>query len=121
MCLNCLYNVDVMASLVLQVKHHVGKLPVGNRCTEAVVADLKILAKEAKEIAVGKKDRPGTVFPDQRPLLAEVGSEIGNHSPFSGLTYTRIPGETVNSALSWTQGATGQNLSGRIDATSDLS
>jgi len=72
-------EIDVVAAQILEVEHHPGQLGGLGFAAFAEVADLEILAEEAKEIAVGEEDRPRSPCSHQRVLFYEMGAMAGNH------------------------------------------
>ena len=66
------HEVDVDAADPLEVEHDLDELIDGEVAAAAAVADVGILAKDAAEVAAGKKDRSGTARADQDGFFAEV-------------------------------------------------
>jgi hypothetical protein len=62
-----------MASVLLQGEHDGRQLRSGYFLTMALVADVKVLAKQTHEIAVGKKNGAGAGGAHQGLFLTEMG------------------------------------------------
>jgi hypothetical protein len=57
------------------MQHHTGKVFIGCLFTMTQVADVVILAEDAQQIAVGKKNRTGSMGAHQRILFSKMGIE----------------------------------------------
>jgi hypothetical protein len=67
------------------------------------VTDIKILAEEAKQVTMGKKNRPGTVVAYQRRFFAKVWHTAGYNSQFTGPAMSCLSGKAVSMAAARTQ------------------
>ena len=66
------YKVDVVATLILQGKHHGRQLSIAYFLAEALVADVVILTEIAQQIAVREEDGTGTVCPNKRCFFSKM-------------------------------------------------
>src|SRR5690554_1619392 len=73
------HQIDVVASLFLQMEHHPSQLFIGYLPAPPSMGDSPVLAKDTAEVAVREKDGPRTASAHQRRLLAEMGVITGNH------------------------------------------
>jgi len=69
------------------------------------VADVKILAKQTLQIAMGKKNRTGTVVADQGLLLPKMRAEAGYPGELAGIAKPCFARQPVNAAFSGTKHA----------------
>jgi len=67
------HKVDVTTPCFLKGKHGLGKYFWRPLNTFYFVADIKVLAKDTKEVATGKKDGTGTVLSNKWPFLPKMG------------------------------------------------
>jgi len=66
----------------------------------SLVTDVKVLAKQAQQIAVGKKNRAGTVGSDQRRFFPKMRIVAGHPGEFSCLAGSRFAGKSINATFS---------------------
>jgi len=78
------------------------------------MADIVILAKNAEEVAGGKKDSSRAVLTDERTFLAKVRTITGNRSEFADTAYAKIAGYPVHPAVLWADGATLHHFPGLV-------
>jgi len=67
------YKINIVTAKFLEAQHHVGQFPGSYRATTAFVADIKVLAKVAKQVTICKKDGSGSMYPGNGRFLPEVG------------------------------------------------
>jgi len=77
-------EVDIMATLGLEMEHHEGHFFRFYLPALAQLADLVVLTKLASQVAPGEEDGPRAMIPHQGRLLAEMGVVTGNHGPLPG-------------------------------------
>ena len=106
------HEVDVVAAGGLQLQHDVGQLAIGHFPAFAAVADFKILAEVAQEIAMGEEDRSRAVTAHQWGLFAEVGIVAGHLGPGAGPAVADLARGTIHAATARAKGAAGQRRSG---------
>ncbi len=73
-------QIDITATLFLQIHHHLGKIQFVNRETARPfrMADIVILAKDAEQTATAEKDGSRTVLTHQYSLLPKMGPIADN-------------------------------------------
>ena len=83
------YQIDIGALVVFLVhQHHGCQLFAGIDGTFPTKAKLIILAVYTAEIAVGKKDSPGTPSANQLPFFTKMRPNAGYFQPVPGSTET---------------------------------
>ena len=87
-----------MASLLLELYHHLRQMVRGYDLPHAEVADLPVLAKNAPKVAAGKEDGPRTMIPDQDVFLAKMRGVTGDLQLFAGTAYTASTAMPVDPA-----------------------
>jgi hypothetical protein len=96
-----------MASLVLQLNHHLCQLMVID--FKAVVwpgmADVIVLAKRTEQTAAAEENGSGAVLPNQHRFFSKMGAITGNRSMGSGATQAEFSSQPIDLAPAWTQGA----------------
>jgi hypothetical protein len=93
-----------MAPGLLQVYHHGGKLFIGHFRTAAFMADVKVLAENTKQVAVGKEYGAGAVSSNQWGFLAKMRVIAGNPCASPGFTYPeRFRTHAIDPAFPWTE------------------
>ncbi|MEI2769540.1 MAG: hypothetical protein V9G98_01945 [Candidatus Competibacter sp.] len=80
-------EVDVVATLLLQVEHHAGQRLRRNCPPRPLLADFPILTKHATQVAPGKKDRPRSSPAAQRIFLAMMWTAAMHHRLFAGVAH----------------------------------
>ena len=78
-------KINIVASAVLQVEHHCGQLLTGYLLTATLMTDVKVLAEQTEQIAMGKENCTGAAVSDQRLLFAKMGVVAGYPCEFSGI------------------------------------
>jgi hypothetical protein len=99
------YEVDIVASLLLEMNHDVRKFLGRHPLSLTTVADIVVLAKYAVEITVGKEDGPRSSSPHQWSFFSEVGSETRHYRVPCTPTMSLFSREAVHLAHPGTQGA----------------
>ena len=98
-------NVDVVATLGLQGQHEMREGIVIDLLSPSKMADIVVLAENAKKVAMGYKDGPGTMLSHQWPFLAEMGVDRGDSCKPGCLAKAGLSGKPVHLALPGTHGA----------------
>ncbi len=76
-------KVYIVATGILQKKHHAGYLLAGYFIAAAFMADIVILAEITQEVAVSKKYSAGTIMSNQQGLFSIVRMITGNRCIFT--------------------------------------
>jgi len=79
------------------------------------VADIKILAEGAKEIAGAEKNCAGTAPANQGGFLSEMGVQACHSCPAAGTAKTHFAGKPIDVTFPWAQGAASHQINGLID------
>ena len=98
-------KIDIVAALLLEMDHDGGQVPGRDLFPFAAVADVPVLAENAKKIAVGEKNSPRAVAPHQGVFLAEVGAVGGHHRLIPGAANPQFAVMPVHPAIVRTEGA----------------
>jgi hypothetical protein len=96
-------KINIVAPLILQSEHHGGQLIFGHFLTVTLMADFKILAKQAQQVAMGEKNGTGSMSADQRFLLTEMRIAAGHPGLFAGMAGAGFIDQPVDTAFSWTK------------------
>jgi hypothetical protein len=96
-----------MAPLLLQLHHHLCKLPVIDRKAALFfrVADIVVLTERTEQATAAKENGPGTMTPNQNGLFTKMRSIACNLCTGSGATQANLSRQTINIAAAWTQAA----------------
>ena len=98
-------EINVVTPAILQMKHYTCKLLIGYLFTVTQMTDVIILAEVTQQVAVGKKNRTGTLVSHQRVLFPKVRIETGDIGCWACFAYTGFPGRPINLASSGAEGA----------------
>jgi hypothetical protein len=104
-------KIYIMAALSLQADHHGSKLPVTRLDPLTQVTDIKILAENTKQVAVGDKYGSGAAGTHQGGLLAKMRCIAGHDCLCTGPAYSLVANQPVHIALPWTNCAGRQPFS----------
>jgi hypothetical protein len=69
------------------------------------LADSEVLAKDAAQVAAGKKDRAAAVPATQAILLAEAGEGAVDQGIAAGLPGGRLIGQPIHATKAWAEAA----------------
>ena len=94
-------EINIVAPAILQMKHYTCKLFIGYLFTVTQVTDVVILAEDAQQVAVGKKNRTGTMASHQRVLFSKMRIETGDIGFLACFAYTGFPGQTDRPYIFW--------------------
>jgi hypothetical protein len=89
-----------VAALILQGEHDGCQLIVCDFVTHPLVTDVKVLAKQAQQIAMGEKNCAGTVGSDKRCFFSEMRTVAGYPGKFAGFAKSGFAGQPINTAFS---------------------
>ena len=102
-------EIDIVASLLLQIQHVRGEHTAGNLCPIPFLADQIILAESASHCAIGEENRSGATLPDKWRLLAEMRASTGDCREESAPAVSPFAGQAVDMACARTECAGAQN------------
>ncbi len=114
-------EVDIMTTQTLQLEHHLRQLCGAHLRAQHSGTDVVILAKDARQVAVGKKDRPRSARPHENILFAEVATDAGHRCAAARATKTRFPLQAIAPASMGTDHTAPQALHGFLGPLGELS
>ena len=66
-------KINIVASLSLQIEHHCSQFFAGHLPAVTLMTDVKVLAKETEQVAMGKKNGAGAMGAYQWIFFPEMG------------------------------------------------
>jgi len=109
-----------MTTNFLEVDHHVRKVFIFAFLTFSLMGDWPVLAEDAAEITIGKKDGARSVFAHQRYLFAKMGLSAENHGSVWASTEPYLPPLTIYPAAPRTELAILEESIGLLDPPSQF-
>ncbi len=88
-----------MTACILHGHHHLGQFPGRRLDTRSHLADVVVLAKDAAQIAHGKKDRAAAVPATKWVLLSHVGKTTADQGVAADLADGRLVFQSVHTAV----------------------
>ena len=104
-------KINVQAPDTLKVEHKFGQTFLRYTIAGGTVADIMILAEDTAEIAISKKDGPGTSPSNKWGLFTKVREGAGNFRFSAGLTNTFFSIQAVYSTFMRAESAAIQDTS----------
>jgi len=93
------YQIDIVASHVLEFQHHAGQFPVAYLAAFTQVTDFEVLAKITEQAAIGEEDGTGSVAADKFGFFAEMGMKTTDNRLTAGFTVAEFIREAVDTAF----------------------
>ena len=103
-------EIYIVAALFLEIEHDGRQVPGGDFLAFPAVTDLIVLAKDAVDIAVGKKDGTRALLPHQGVFFPEMGSVRRDYRLIPGAAQAPLAVVPVHQAIMGTEMALAQDV-----------